>query len=274
MAYVSRYRALDDFNPGYDPAWEFRFTPLDIDARHEWVLRKRKFNVHLEVIDANSNTPLEWAADKYEWAGGGEPAYDTIIETTKYPVGSLDFELVSESDDETEIEGWQTFSGVASNTYSSGSMEMSFAPTDDGVRVEVQIIIYLKPGIFTPLFDDWVVDVGPTAYQESIVTGMENGLYFGEQPEDSASGWTDGEVNIDGFELPVFEATFIFFVRLDGTVTVSEYWPYDPGDVDDYDGKDGSGPFYDSSDGSQLRDPKKIDRKSDGTFYNPLHKPE
>ncbi len=52
-----------------------------------------------------------------------------------------------------------------------------------------------------------------------------------------------------------------------------EYWPYDPGDTDPYDGKDGSGPIYDPATGAQLRDPFSVDRRGDGTFYNPKYTP-
>lgn len=50
-------------------------------------------------------------------------------------------------------------------------------------------------------------------------------------------------------------------------------WPYDPGDTDPYPGKDGSGPVYDSTTGTQLRNPFNIVKRGDGTFYNPNYTP-
>lgn len=56
---------------------------------------------------------------------------------------------------------------------------------------------------------------------------------------------------------------------LDVEITVGGWHPHDPGDTASYSGKDGSGPIYDITDGTQLRDPSKIDMLPDGTFYNP-----
>ena len=58
------------------------------------------------------------------------------------------------------------------------------------------------------------------------------------------------------------------------SATVESWYGWNPGDDASYPGKVGSGDVWDTSTGEQLRDPKFIERKADGTFYNPYHTEE
>lgn len=95
-----------------------------------------------------------------------------------------------------------------------------------------------------------------------------------------SEGSSNAEVTVLGKVYPVYISTETFQDAGGGVTascsggtsfeaTMQSYYGWDPGDTAPYPGKDGDGDVYNTVTGDEERDPKNIEMRADGSFYNP-----